>query len=93
MANNNFFSHTGSNGQSVGSRATQAGYVWSTVGENIAAGGSLSSVAAVVQAWVNSPGHCENLMRSSFTELGASKYSNNTSTYGVYWTQVFGRPR
>lgn len=93
MANNNFFSHTGSNGQSVGYRATQAGYIWSSVGENIAAGTPLSAVGAVVQAWVDSPGHCANLMRSNYSEIGASKYSNPTSNYGVYWTQVFGRPR
>lgn len=93
MANSNFFSHTGSNGQSVGTRATQAGYTWSTVGENIAAGLSFTAVSAVVQAWIDSPGHCANLMRSGYTELGASKFSNNSSTYTVYWTQVFGRPQ
>lgn len=92
MANSDFFSHTGSDGQSVGYRASSAGFQWSTVGENIAAGTPLSSVSAVVQAWVDSPGHCANLMRSSFTELGASKYGNSSSTYKVYWTQVFGRP-
>ncbi len=37
----NFFSHTGSNGSSAGQRATAAGYVWSTWGENIAAGHTL----------------------------------------------------
>jgi uncharacterized protein YkwD len=93
MANNNFFSHSGSDGQSVAYRATQADYAWSSVGENIAAGVSLSSVGAVVQAWVDSPGHCANLMRSNYTELGASKFSNASSTYTVYWTQVFGKPR
>lgn len=93
MANGNFFSHTGSNGQSVGDRATQAGFTWSSVGENIAAGLSFSSVDAVVQGWIDSPGHCANLMRSSYTDLGAAKFSNPSSTYNVYWTQVFGRPR
>ncbi|MFK8050402.1 MAG: CAP domain-containing protein [Halioglobus sp.] len=93
MANRNFFSHTGSNGQSVGERATQAGYTWSSIGENIAAGLSFSSVDAVVQGWIDSPGHCANLMRSNYTDLGAAKFSNPSSTYNVYWTQVFGRPR
>jgi len=93
MADNNFFSHTGSAGDSVGDRATAAGYTWSTVGENIAAGIPLSSVSAVVQAWVDSPGHCANLMHSGYTELGSAKYTNSSSTYVVYWTQVFGRPR
>jgi len=93
MANNNFFSHTGSNGQSAGYRITAANYIWSTYGENIAAGIPLSSVSAVVQGWIDSPGHCANLMNANFTELGAAKYSNASSTYDVYWTQVFGRPR
>jgi len=93
MAEQDFFSHTGSDGSTVGTRTTQAGYSWSRVGENIAAGTPLSSVGAVVQAWVDSPGHCENIMRSSYTELGAAKYSENSSRYGVYWTQVFGNPR
>ena len=93
MANNNFFSHTGSNGSSFSSRITQAGYSWSSAGENIAAGIPLSSVSAAVQAWIDSPGHCANLMGSSFTNLGAAKYSNPASTYNVYWTQSFGRPR
>jgi len=93
MANNNFFSHTGSNGESVVYRLNEEGYVWSAVGENIAAGTPLSSVSAVVQAWIESAGHCANLMQPGFTELGAAKYSNPSSTYNIYWTQVFGRPR
>ena len=46
----------------------------------------------MVQAWIDSPGHCANLMQDSYTELGAAKYSNSSSTYDVYWTQVFGKP-
>ena len=38
MAQNDFFSHTGSGGSSVADRATATGYLWTTVGENIAAG-------------------------------------------------------
>ena len=91
MASNDFFSHTGSDGQSVGTRATRAGYTWSTVGENIAAG--YSSVSSVMAGWLGSPGHCANIMRSSYTEIGTAKISNPSSTYNVYWTQVFGRPR
>jgi uncharacterized protein YkwD len=92
MANNNFFSHTGSGNQSPGDRISQAGYGWSTYGENIAAGVPLSSVDAAMQAWIDSPGHCSNLMAPNFTNLGAAKFSNSSSTYKVYWTQVFGRP-
>lgn len=93
MANNDFFSHTGTGGTSAGDRATAAGYSWSAWGENIAAGLGYSSVAAVVQGWADSPGHCRNMMQSTFTELGAAKHSNPASTYNLYWTQAFGRPR
>ena len=91
MAERNFFDHYGSNGSNPGNRMTLEGYIWSTYGENIAAGLSLASVGAVVQGWVDSDGHCANLMNPGFYELGAAKYSNNNSAYKLYWTQVFGR--
>jgi len=90
MASNDFFSHTGSSGSTVGTRVTAAGYSWSTVGENIAAG--YTSVSAVIQGWIDSPGHCANMMNSSFQNLGSAKVSNTSSQYRVYWTQVLGRP-
>ncbi len=93
MASNDFFSHTGSTGSSAGDRASQAGYSWSFWGENIAAGTPLSSPSVALQGWIDSPGHCANLMEPNFTHLGAAKFSNVQSTYDVYWTQVFGRPR
>ena len=89
MANNNFFSHTGSNGSDLGDRATAAGYAWNALGENIAAG--YSSVGSVLQGWIDSDGHCANLMNASFDELGAARQYNAASSYGTYWTQVFGR--
>ncbi len=91
MANNNFFSHTGSDGSSAGTRMTNAGYSWSRWGENIAAG--QTSVSSVMNAWINSDGHCANLMNSSFTNFGSGKFTNTNSQYRVYWTQKFGRPR
>ncbi|MEM1153379.1 MAG: CAP domain-containing protein, partial [Pseudomonadota bacterium] len=92
MATNNFFSHTGTGNTSLGTRVTSAGYRWRAVAENIAAGLSLSAVDRVVQTWVESPGHCANLMRSSVVNFGSAKYSDNSSRYTVYWTQVFAAP-
>ncbi|MEH6589611.1 MAG: MopE-related protein [Halioglobus sp.] len=89
MANNNYFSHTNLNNEGPGYRITAAGYSWSTYGENIAAG--YTSVATVVQGWVDSDGHCANLMNPGVTELGAASYSNPASQYNIYWTQVFGK--
>lgn len=82
MAKNNFFSHTGSDGSSAGTRITRAGYVWWTYGENIAAGYSTES--AVMNGWLNSPGHCANIMNVKFKDVGVA--SATGGTYGIYWT-------
>jgi uncharacterized protein YkwD len=91
MGDHNFFSHTGSDGLSVGDRVKSAGYDWSAVGENIAAG--QPTIDAVMKAWLDSPGHCANIMFSSYSEIGAASYAVSGSDYPIYWTQVFARPR
>jgi uncharacterized protein YkwD len=90
MGDNNFFSHSGSDGLTVGDRTRNAGYDWSAVGENIAAG--YQTIDEVVTAWLDSPGHCVNIMNSVYTEFGAASYSVVGSDYPIYWTQVFARP-
>ncbi|MEL6113957.1 CAP domain-containing protein [Photobacterium sp. SP02] len=91
MANYDYFSHTGLDGSSPSQRVTEQGYSWKTVGENIAAG--QKTVSAVMQGWLESPGHCKNIMNGSFTQMGAASDTNSGSTYGIYWTQVFASPK
>ena len=91
MALNNYFSHTSQDNRDPGDRITQAGYAWSTYGENIAAG--YSTPAAVVEAWMNSSGHRANILRSSFCDIGVGLAYSAASTYRYYWTQNFGRKR
>jgi uncharacterized protein YkwD len=91
MGDNNFFSHTGSDGLSVGDRVTNAGYDWTAAGENIAAG--QPTIDAVMTAWLDSPGHCANIMYPSYTEIGVASYAVSGSDYPIYWTQDFARPR
>jgi uncharacterized protein YkwD len=86
MANNDFFDHTGSDGTTVGDRLTATGYQWQTVGENIAAG--FFSAEAVVQAWIDSDGHCANLMNANFRDMGIAKTERSGTGFTVYWTQV-----
>jgi uncharacterized protein YkwD len=92
MASQHFFQHKGKDGRLVGDRASEAGYRWRRVGENIAAGQESGKYA--VAGWLSSPGHCANIMNPAFTEMGAA-YAVDTSrdTPRVYWTQVFGAPR
>ncbi|WP_197466395.1 CAP domain-containing protein [Oleiphilus sp. HI0080] len=90
MGDNNFFSHTGSNGLRVGSRATQAGYSWNMVGENIAAG--FYSVDSVMQGWLDSPSHCSAIMNGHYEEGAVAVYIADNADYEVYWTMVLGHP-
>ncbi len=92
MANNNFFSHTGSDGSRMGQRMNNAGYSWSSAAENIAAG--QYTVDMVMKGWLASAGHCRNIMSSSVTEMGASliTVSPGSANYSHYWVQKFGRP-
>jgi len=90
MAKNNFFDHTGSDGLSASSRVTNAGYQWRAVGENIAAG--QTSIAQVMQGWIDSPGHCRNIMSADFTQVGAALVETSDADYPTYWTQNFAAP-
>lgn len=93
MARQRYFSHQGKDGREVGARAEQAGYRWRRVGENIAAGQETAD--EVVQGWLDSPGHCANIMSPDFTEMGAGYAINSAREAGAraYWTQVFAMPR
>jgi uncharacterized protein YkwD len=91
MARHSYFSHTGRDGSQVAERASRAGYSWRAIGENIAAGQMNAEVA--VQGWLNSPGHCANLMSQTYTDMGAAFAVNEQSKAGIYWVQVFGEAR
>jgi uncharacterized protein YkwD len=92
MAQNRYFAHEESDGSMVGDRAQRAGYLWRRIGENIASG--QRSPEAAVAEWLDSPGHCANIMQPGFTEMGAAYAINPASESGtVYWTQAFGTPR
>lgn len=91
MAENDYFSHTGPDGAGIEQRVGNQDYVWQAVGENIAAGHA--SVSAVVEGWLESPGHCRNVMSDAFTEMGMAKAEDSESRYSTYWTQTLGNPR
>ena len=91
MAAKDYFSHTGQDGSGVGERATQQSYAWRTVGENIAAGHTTADAA--IESWINSPGHCRNLMNDDFTEMGMAHADNADARFTHYWVQTLGAPR
>jgi uncharacterized protein YkwD len=91
MARHSHFEHEGRDGSSPADRVTRAGYRWRSVGENIASGQTTPEQA--VREWLGSPMHCANLMSPQFTEMGVAYAVDLDSADGIYWAQVFGRPR
>lgn len=91
MARLDFFAHEGRDGKTVADRARRAGYGWRVVAENIAAG--QQDVATAVAGWIESPGHCANLMSRAYKDMGLAFAVNVKSSQGIYWAQVFGAQR
>ena len=89
MATHNFFSHTGSDGSAPSQRTMAAGFPTGTIGENIAAGQRTTGSAQ--NGWMESPGHCTNIMRPGYTHMGASCVEDAGADFQRYWTVVFGR--
>ena len=87
MATGNFFSHVGQDGSTMVSRLKAVGITNTTERENIAAG--QTSAASVMSAWLDSPGHCANLMAKDVTRIGLGHATASGSTYGRYWVQDF----
>ena len=91
MATNNYFSHTGLDGRSPAQRVSAAGYNYSRMGENIAAG--QPSVASVMAAWIASPSHCQNMMTPEYLDIAVACVRNDASAYRLYWAMEMGRLR
>ena len=88
MATRNYFSHTTPEGVTFIQRLSMEGYSWRAAGENIAAG--QGSVASVMQTWLASDGHCQNIMNPAFNEVAVACVEKSATTYGTYWTMNLG---
>lgn len=85
-----YFSHTGADGSDVAQRVSRTGYSWAKVAENLAYGTvNAYTEADIVEGWLNSSGHCQNIMNPAFTEVGLSKYTDNYD----FWVHVFALPQ
>lgn len=77
-----YFSHTSPTYGSPFEMMKAFGIRYRTAGENIAMG--YRTPAAVVQGWMNSPGHRANILNASYTKIGVGYVAS-----GNYWTQHF----
>lgn len=88
MSSKGYFSHTSPTYGSPFTMMRNFGIRYSTAGENIAMG--QRSAAEVMNGWMNSPGHRQNILNANFTQIGVGYATNSRGT--PYWTQMFIRP-
>ncbi|MEB8431224.1 DUF5011 domain-containing protein [Cocleimonas sp. KMM 6892] len=104
LTETNTFSHDGSgtvsdwSGYPLSKQSTMTdrvatyGYSWSRLSENVSAGTGRDTPEEAVQSWLDSDGHCKNVMDANVTQVGMALSSKSGTTYTHYWTQNFGRP-
>lgn len=85
MINKNYFSHTSPTYGSPFDMMKQFNISYKTAGENIAKG--QKTPEEVVNAWMNSQGHRENILSTNFTDIGVGVAKSSDGT--LYWTQMF----
>jgi uncharacterized YkwD family protein/spore coat assembly protein SafA len=81
MRDKGYFSHQSPTYGSPFEMMKQFGIEYRTAGENIAKG--QQSAEAVMEGWMNSPGHRKNILKAEFTHIGVGFCEGN------YWTQQF----
>lgn len=69
----------------LGNRLSAAGVRWGAVGENIARGHSTAE--GVVQKWLNSPGHRQNLLAETPTSQNFRR--QGIAEYNGFWVHIF----
>ncbi|OOB79009.1 MAG: hypothetical protein BEN19_08300, partial [Epulopiscium sp. Nuni2H_MBin003] len=87
MAKNNNFSHTSDIFGNPSNLLLKFGYIGNYIGENIAAG--QVSAEKVMESWMSSTGHKENILRAEYTTIGIGYSMHSNGAYGRYWTQIF----
>lgn len=92
MFERQYFAHVSPAGLDVGDLAADAGYAFIAIGENLALG-NYASDQALVQAWMDSPGHRENILGARYEEIGIAVqkglYEGNSTWLAV---QTFALP-
>jgi len=93
MFEREYFSHDNPDGLDPFQRMQEAGFEGQRMGENIAQGQPTPEV--VMQDWMESDGHCANIMQPQYTLIGIGFEAGTQQVFGGasnYWTQNFGTP-
>lgn len=87
MIKNNYYGHQGADGSMPADRAIKAGYGSRLVGENLNQGPVSATVDQVLNSWMGSSGHANNLKDSRWQHVGMAHMN---SQYASFWAQEFG---
>lgn len=98
MVAEQFFSHETPDGKTVVDRVEPTGYIPSSddwvVGENLAWGsGGLATPQAIVNGWMNSPGHRANILAADYKDIGLAAAMGSPSpdhSGGTVYVNNFG---
>lgn len=92
MISRQYFEHESPDGKGPGDLADAAGYEYLAVAENLALGDYENSVE-VVEGWMDSPGHRENIVSTKYSDIGVA-VGQGMFEGGLVWfaAQEFGRP-
>jgi uncharacterized protein YkwD len=92
MFSHQYFAHVSPTGEGISYWVGKVGYRYVAVGENLALG-NFENDAKLVQSWINSPGHRENMLNSNFTEIGVAVGKGEFEGSNVWFAvQMLARP-
>lgn len=88
LAAHDHVGHEGADGSQPALRATRAGYPWTFIAENVAAG--YASAAEVVDGWMRSRSHRENILSERASHVGVGHVRRRGTSYDHFWAVSFG---
>lgn len=73
-------------------RVLANGYQYAKIYENLTAGTDIDTAEKAVKKWIDSAGHCKNLMNPDVIDMGMSHVKKDESHYTNYWTIELAKP-
>lgn len=92
MFNNQYFEHKSLDGKGVEDLAESVNYKYILIGENLAMG-NFKNDESLLNAWVESKGHRENIVNSHYTQIGVAVGKGKFEGKDIWMAvQHFGTP-
>jgi uncharacterized protein YkwD len=82
-----YFDHNSPDGKQFSTWIKDTGYKYSFIGENLAI--NFQNDKSIIDAWMKSESHKENILEENFTETGIAILNDNGK---IIIVQIFGRP-